>query len=49
MHDERDDVEAPTVTTAMRKGYKHGERLLRPAMVGVSEPAEVDLDTPEVP
>lgn len=37
-HAESDEVTAPTCTTVMRVGYKHGERLLRPAMVGVSEP-----------
>lgn len=39
MHDSSPDVEAPTCTTVMRKGYRMGERLLRPAMVGVSDPA----------
>lgn len=39
MHGESDEVDVPTATTVMRKGYKHGERLLRPAMVAVSEPA----------
>jgi len=39
LHDVSDDVEVATCTTVMRPGYKHGERLLRPAMVGVSEPA----------
>jgi molecular chaperone GrpE len=28
----------PTATTVLRKGYRHGERLLRAAMVGVSDP-----------
>ncbi len=52
MHDESAEVSEPTATTVMRRGYRHGERLLRPAMVGVSDPApaaadpaEVDLDT----
>jgi molecular chaperone GrpE len=40
MHSESDEVDVPTATTVMRKGYKHGERLLRPAMVAVSEPAD---------
>jgi molecular chaperone GrpE len=45
MHSESDEVDVPTATTVMRKGYKHGERLLRPAMVAVSEPAApTDLD-----
>jgi molecular chaperone GrpE len=39
MHNESDDVDVPTSTTVMRKGYRHGERLLRPAMVGVTDPA----------
>lgn len=39
MHDESPDVSVPTATKVLRKGYKHGERLLRPAMVGVTDPA----------
>lgn len=39
MHDESDAVDVPTCTTIMRQGYLHKERLLRPAMVGVSDPA----------
>ena len=38
LHSESDEVEVPTSTTVMRRGYKHGERLLRPAMVGVTDP-----------
>ena len=38
MHDESPDVAVPTATKVLRKGYKHGERLLRPAMVGVTDP-----------
>jgi molecular chaperone GrpE len=44
MHTESDDVTAPTATTVMRKGYRHGDRLLRPAMVGVSEPTNYTPD-----
>ena len=40
MHNESPDVSEPTCTTVMRRGYRHGERLLRAAMVGVSDPAE---------
>jgi len=40
MHDESPDVKEPTATTVLRRGYKHGDRLLRPAMVGVTDPAE---------
>jgi molecular chaperone GrpE len=39
LHAESDEVSEPTCTTVMRRGYKHGDRLLRPAMVGVTDPA----------
>jgi molecular chaperone GrpE len=39
LHAESDEVSEPTCTTVLRKGYRHGERLLRPAMVGVTDPA----------
>jgi len=39
LHDVSDEVTVATCTTVMRPGYRHGERLLRPAMVGVSEPS----------
>jgi molecular chaperone GrpE len=39
MHDESDAVAVPTATKILRKGYRHGERLLRAAMVGVTDPA----------
>jgi molecular chaperone GrpE len=38
MHEESADVTVPTATRVLRKGYKHGERLLRAAMVGVTDP-----------
>jgi len=38
MHGESDVVEAPTATTIMRRGYRLKDRLLRPAMVGVTDP-----------
>lgn len=38
MHDESDAVAVPTCTTVLRKGYQHHDRLLRPAMVGVTDP-----------
>ena len=49
LHDESDQVDVPTCTTVMRPGYMHGERLLRPAMVGVSDPAAppAPIDTEE--
>ena len=39
MHDESPDVTAPTCTTVLRRGYEHKDRLLRPAMVGVTDPS----------
>jgi molecular chaperone GrpE len=39
MHDESDAVSEPTCTSVLRKGYRHQGRLLRPAMVGVTDPA----------
>jgi len=39
MHAESDEVTEPTVTSVMRRGYKYADRLVRPAMVGVSEPS----------
>ncbi len=48
MHDESAEVSEPTATTVMRRGYRHGERLLRPAMVGVSDPAPVAADPAEI-
>jgi molecular chaperone GrpE len=44
LHDESDDVSVPTCTTVMRPGFRHNERLIRPAMVGVSEPSHPIAD-----
>jgi molecular chaperone GrpE len=38
LHDESETVTEPTCTTVMRRGYKHQDRLLRAAMVGVTDP-----------
>jgi molecular chaperone GrpE len=38
MHNEGPDVSVPTCTTVLRPGYRYGERLVRPAMVGVTDP-----------
>jgi molecular chaperone GrpE len=38
LHDISDTVTEPTCTTILRQGYQHGDRLLRPAMVGVTDP-----------
>ena len=45
MHDESTEVSEPTCTKILRPGYKHGERLLRPAMVGVTDPVQVQATT----
>ncbi len=34
------DVTEPTCVMVMRRGYRHGERMLRPAMVAVADPEE---------
>jgi molecular chaperone GrpE len=45
LHDESDAVTEPTCTTVMRPGYKHHDRLLRPAMVGVTDPITYTVPT----
>ena len=42
MHEESPAVQVPTTTTVMRRGYQHHDRLLRPAMVGVTDPVAPD-------
>jgi len=39
MHEEGGDVTEPTCTSVLRKGYRYRDRLLRPAMVAVTDPA----------
>jgi molecular chaperone GrpE len=50
-HDTAADVSEPTVTAVLRPGYRFGERVLRPAMVAVTdaEPAVVTFPDPEAP
>lgn len=38
MHEESTAVQVPTTTAVMRRGYEYHDRLLRPAMVGVTDP-----------
>lgn len=40
MHSTSTDVDGPTCVGVMRRGYRRGERVLRPAMVAVADPAE---------
>jgi molecular chaperone GrpE len=47
-HNTSPDVTGPTVTIVMRSGYKFFERVLRPALVGVTdhEPGATPVDAP---
>jgi molecular chaperone GrpE len=50
-HSTSPDVEGPTVTAVLRRGYRFGERVLRPAMVVVTDaepPGTVDSVHAEV-
>ena len=38
MHAYSDDVTGPTCSAILQPGYRHGERILRPARVAVAEP-----------
>jgi molecular chaperone GrpE len=38
-HSTSPDIHAPTVTAVLRRGYRFGERVLRPAMVAVTDAA----------
>ena len=38
LHDTSPDVSVPTATTVLRPGFRRGERVLRTAMVGVTDP-----------
>jgi len=38
MHDTSPDVQVPTATSVLRMGFRRGDRVLRAAMVGVSDP-----------
>ncbi len=38
IHDTSPDVSVPTATTVLRQGYRRGDRVLRTAMVAVSDP-----------
>ncbi|MFN2496432.1 MAG: nucleotide exchange factor GrpE [Pseudonocardiaceae bacterium] len=51
-HSTSPDVQGPTVTTVLRRGYRFGERVLRPAMVAVTDagPSSAEDSTePEAP
>ncbi|MFB7215637.1 nucleotide exchange factor GrpE [Streptomyces sp. NPDC056255] len=46
-HELSDTVEQPTCTTVLRRGYRVGDQLLRPAQVSVAEPP--DRETSQQP
>jgi molecular chaperone GrpE len=50
-HDTSPDVSGPTVTAVLRRGYRFGDRVLRAALVAVTdhEPAPVVVDAVEEP
>ena len=45
LHTESPDVTQPTCVDVMRRGYALGERMLRPAMVAVADPADPAPET----
>ncbi len=49
MHSYSDDVAQPVCQAVLQVGYRHGDRILRPARVAVAEPpATVDAAQPDV-
>ncbi|HEX2074764.1 MAG TPA: nucleotide exchange factor GrpE [Geodermatophilus sp.] len=48
MHDTSPDVSVPTATTVLRQGFRRGDRVLRTAMVAVTDP-EILAPAPQAP
>jgi molecular chaperone GrpE len=46
IHDTSADVSVPTATTVLRQGYRRGDRVLRTAMVAVSDPESPAAEPP---
>jgi molecular chaperone GrpE len=46
-HGTSPDVAGPTVTAVLRRGYRFGERVLRPALVAVTDYEEADVPAPD--
>ncbi len=44
-HSTAPDVDKPTVTAVLRRGYRFGERVLRPAMVAVTDAEPADAQS----
>ncbi|SDC17889.1 molecular chaperone GrpE [Geodermatophilus telluris] len=49
LHDTSDTVEVPTATTVLRQGFRRGDRVLRTAMVAVTDPAGGAAAEPATP
>ena len=49
MHDTSADVQVPTATTVLRQGFRRGDRVLRTAMVAVSDPEQPQAEAPAAP
>jgi molecular chaperone GrpE len=46
-HGTSPDVAGPTVTAVLRRGYRYGERVLRPALVAVTDFEATDVPAPD--
>jgi molecular chaperone GrpE len=46
IHDTSPDVSVPTATTVLRQGFRRGDRVLRTAMVAVTDPESPAPETP---
>jgi molecular chaperone GrpE len=47
IHDTSSEVSVPTATTVLRQGYRRGDRVLRTAMVAVTDPESSTAAPPE--
>jgi molecular chaperone GrpE len=47
IHDTSSEVEVPTATTVLRQGFRRGDRVLRTAMVAVTDPESPAPVAPE--
>ena len=49
IHDTSSEVSVPTATTVLRQGFRRGDRVLRTAMVAVTDPESPAAAPPEAP
>src|SRR5689334_7591724 len=49
IHDTSSEVRVPTATTVLRQGFRRGDRVLRTAMVAVTDPESPAATTPPTP